>query len=100
MSGKPEAVNELLRFTLTRVPQQGLHRIFFGNWKKEVVEIEPAHLTGLVKKAAGLEKLGLGYFYETTDKVKKQFSEFIVQIISKAPPMVWLGLEDSKFDAA
>lgn len=51
IDGRPEAVNELLHFALTRIPDQGFKEIWFRDWKASVTEIEPELLTELARKA-------------------------------------------------
>ena len=57
LGGSPEALNELLDFSVQQVPDNGLKRIFISGWGDTVDAVEAEILTLLAAKASDIKTL-------------------------------------------
>lgn len=92
LDGSKGASNELLDFSVDKVPDTGLDRISFSGWKASVGEVEPEILTLLAAKATQLETLYINYMGSCTEQMKHALTDMVQSIVRLDPPMTRLDL--------
>ena len=60
LNGKPEAVNELLDFTVKSIPPEGLYSVYFENWLA-ISGLEIDIFAMMANKATTLKELSICY---------------------------------------
>ena len=60
LNGQPEAVNELLDFTVKSIPPEGLYSIYFENWQA-INGLEIDIFAMMANKATTLKELSICY---------------------------------------